>query len=123
VNFDPIWSYPKPFQKPHPPIILGTLSAKGLSRVANYCDGWIPVGAQIEDIPAAIKDLHARAQQAGREPSEVPVSIFSAPDDEAVLGRYQDMGIERAVLGVPSKGAEAILPLLDTYAAHVTKFA
>lgn len=123
VNFDPIWSYPKPLQKPHPPIILGTLSAKGLNRVANYCDGWIPVGARIEDIPAAIKDLHARAQQAGREPSEVPVSIFSAPDDEAVLGQYQDMGIERAVLGVPSKGADVILSLLDKYAAHVTRFA
>lgn len=123
VNFDPIWSYPKPLQQPHPPIILGTLSAKGLNRVANYCDGWIPVGARIEDIPAAIRDLHAQARQVGREPSEVPVSIFSAPDDEAVLGRYRDMGVERAVLGVPSKGAEVILPLLDGYAAHVSAFA
>jgi probable F420-dependent oxidoreductase len=123
VNFDPIWSYPKPLQKPHPPIILGTLSAKGLNRVAQYCDGWIPVGARIEDVPAAIKDLHARAEQAGRKPSDVPVSIFSAPDDEAVLGQYQDMGIERAVLSVPSKDADVILPLLDKYAAHVTKFA
>jgi alkanesulfonate monooxygenase SsuD/methylene tetrahydromethanopterin reductase-like flavin-dependent oxidoreductase (luciferase family) len=99
------------------------LSAKGLNRVAQYCDGWIPVGARIEDVPAAIKDLHARAEQAGRKPSDVPVSIFSAPDDEAVLGQYQDMGIERAVLGVPSKEADVILPLLDKYAAHVTKFA
>ncbi len=123
VNFDPIWSYPKPVQKPHPPIILGTLSAKGLNRVVDYCDGWIPVGARIDDLPAAIKDLHARAEQAGRKPSDVPVSIFSAPDDEAVLGQYQDMGIERAVLGVPSKGEDVILPLLDTYAALLEKFA
>ena len=123
VNFDPIWSYPKPLQKPHPPIILGTLSAKGLNRVVEYCDGWIPVGARIDDLPAAIKDLHARAEQAGRKPSDIPVSIFSAPDDEAVLGQYQEMGIERAVLNVPSKGEDVILPLLDTYAALVEKFA
>lgn len=91
--------------------------------MVDYCDGWIPVGARIDDLPAAIKDLHARAEQAGRKPSDVPVSIFSAPDDEAVLGQYQDMGIERAVLGVPSKGEDVILPLLDTYAALLEKFA
>ena len=123
VNFDPIWSYPKPLQKPHPPIILGTLSAKGLNRVAQYCDGWIPVGASIDDLPAAIKDLHARAEQAGRQPSEVPVSIFSAPDDETVLAQYKDMGVERAVLNVPSKSEDVILPLLDKYAGLVEKFA
>src|SRR6202007_1769387 len=44
VNFDPIWSDPKPLQKPHPPILLGTLSSQGLDRVVRYCDGWIPVG-------------------------------------------------------------------------------
>lgn len=123
VNFDPIWSYPKPAQNPHPPILLGTLSAKGLNRVVEYCDGWIPVGARIEDLPGAIHDLHARAAQAGRQASEVPVSVFSAPDDETVLAQYQAMGVERVVLGVPSKGADVVLPLLDTYTAHVAKFA
>ncbi len=73
VNFEPIWSYPKPSQKPHPPILLGTLSAQGLNRVARYCDGWIPVGLMLKDLPAAIRDLRAHAEQAGRKPSEVPV--------------------------------------------------
>ena len=123
VDFDPIWSYPKPHQHPHPPILLGTLSAKGLDRVVRYCDGWIPVGARIEDLPAAIQDLHVRAAQAGRRASDVPVSIFSAPDDEAVLARYQAMGVERVVLSVPSKGVEAVLPLLDKYAGHIATFA
>src|SRR5215813_4901273 len=76
VNFEPIWSYPKPFQQPHPPILLGTLAAKGLHRVVQYCDGWIPTGATLRDLPTAIAELHARAEQAGRKPSEVPVSLF-----------------------------------------------
>lgn len=123
VNFDPIWSHPKPLQKPHPPIILGTLSTKGLHRVVRYCDGWIPTGVRIEELPAAIKDLHVRAEQAGRKPSDVPVSIFGVPSEEAVLRRYQELGVERVVFTVPSKEKDQVLPLLDTYAALLAKFA
>ncbi len=123
VNFAPIWSYPKPLQKPHPPIILGTLSTKGLHRVVQYCDGWIPTGVNLQALPAAITDLHARATQAGRTPSDVPVSIFGAPSEEATLHQYQELGIERAVFTVPSRERDQVLPLLDTYAALVPKFA
>ena len=91
--------------------------------MVQYCNGWIPVGASIQDLPAAIKDLHARAEQAGRKPSEVPVSIFSAPNDEAVLRHYQQLEVERVVFTVPSKEKDQVLPLLDTYAALVPKFA
>jgi probable F420-dependent oxidoreductase len=123
VNFDPLWSYPKPFQQPHPPIILGTLSTKGLHRVVRYCDGWIPTGVRLEELPAALKDLHTRAEQAGRTPSAVPVSIFGAPGDEATLDRYQELGVERVVFTVPSRESDQVLPVLDRYAALVPKFA
>src|SRR5262245_51869853 len=49
VNFDKIWSYPKPVQKPHPPIYLGTGTAKGRQRVVDYCDGWMPIGQRLGD--------------------------------------------------------------------------
>jgi probable F420-dependent oxidoreductase len=123
VNFDPIWSYPKPLQRPHPPILLGTLAAKGLHRVVQYCNGWIPTGGTLQDLPAAITELHARAARAGRRPSEVPVSIFGATSDEATLHKYQELGVERAVLTVPSRERDHVLPLLDTYAALIAKFA
>ncbi len=123
VNFDPIWSYPKPSQKPHPPILLGTLSAQGLNRVARYCDGWIPVGLMLKDLPGAIRDLRAHAEQAGRKPSEVPVSIFGAAAKEATLQQYQELGIERTVFGLPPEGKDKVLPLLDQYATMIPKFA
>jgi alkanesulfonate monooxygenase SsuD/methylene tetrahydromethanopterin reductase-like flavin-dependent oxidoreductase (luciferase family) len=123
VNFDPIWSYPKPFQQPHPPILLGTLAAKGLPRVVRYCDGWIPTGATLQDLPAAITEIHARVEQVGRKPSGVPVSIFDVASDETTLHRCQKLGVERAVLTVPSRERDRVLPLLDTYAALVTKLA
>lgn len=123
VNFDPIWCYPKPLQKPHPPIVLGTLSAKGLNRAVNYCDGWIPVGGTVQDMPAAIRELHALAKQAGRQPKDLPVSIFGAPGEEAALRKYQEMGIDRTVFFAPSAGKDTVLPLLDKYAAFIPKFA
>jgi len=123
VNFDPIWSYPKPAQKPHPPILLGTLSAQGLNRVARYCDGWIPVGLMLKDLPGAIRNLRAHAEQAGRKPQEVPVSIFGAAAKEAALQQYQELGVERTVFGLPPAERDKVLPLLDQYAAMIPKFA
>jgi alkanesulfonate monooxygenase SsuD/methylene tetrahydromethanopterin reductase-like flavin-dependent oxidoreductase (luciferase family) len=123
VNFDPIWSHPKPLQKPHPPVLLGTLSTQGLQRVVRYCDGWIPAGIQLQDLPGAIRNLHTLAEQAGRKPQDIPVSIFGATDEEATLRQYQSLGVERTVFIVPSEGKDKVLPLLDQYAKCIPKFA
>jgi len=123
VNFDPIWSYPKPRQKPHPPILLGTLSTQGLQRVVRYCDGWIPAGIQPADLSAAMKNLRSLAEQAGRKAENLPISLFGVPAEEASLRQYQEVGVERIVFIVPSEGKEKMLLLLDQYAAFVPKFA
>ena len=123
MNFDPIWCHPKPVQKPHPPILLGTHTSSGLNRVVNYCDGWIPVGGGLKDVEEMTADLRGRAEQAGRSPDELAITMFMASDDEAQLGQFQELGVERVVFGAPSEGADKVLPLLDRYAASVPKFA
>jgi len=123
VNFDPIWCHPKPLQKPYPSILLGAHTPKGLDRVVNYCDGWIPFMPLTHDLPGSMRDLRARAEKAGRQPDEVPVSAYSVPGEEAALGQYQEMGVERAVFQVPPEGRDKVLPLLDQYAAFIPKFA
>ena len=122
VNFDPMWSHPKPYQKPYPPILLGTFNG-GLNRVVNYCDGWIPVGFFNKDLPESIKELGARAEQAGKKGGDFPVSIFGASDKAEDLANLQKLGAERAVFVLPSEGRDKILPMLDTYAKLVVKFA
>jgi len=77
----------------------------------------------LKDLPAAIRDLRAQAEQAGRQPSEVPVSIFGAAAKEATLQQYQDLGVERTVFGLPPAGKDKVLPLLDQYAALIPQFA
>ena len=122
VNFDPIWSHPKPFQKPHPPIILGTWTG-GLHRVVRYCDGWMPVGFFQPDLAGSLEDLRNRAKQAGRQPEDFPVTVVGVPDDEAGLRQLQELGVQRGVLLAPSAESDQVLPLLDKYAALVPKLA
>jgi alkanesulfonate monooxygenase SsuD/methylene tetrahydromethanopterin reductase-like flavin-dependent oxidoreductase (luciferase family) len=116
VDFDPIWAYPKPVQKPHPPILLGNNTENARQRVVDFCDGWMPIAARAGDLAAGIADLRARAEKAGREPASISVSLFGAKPEEAALRAYQGMGVERALLALPSADRDTVLPLLDRYA-------
>jgi len=117
VDFDPVWSYPKPAQKPHPPILLGGETDYTLRRVVEYCDGWFPRPVQGFDPKEQVARLHRFARDAGRDPSELSISVFRAPPDEAALKRYAEAGIDRAVLEIPDVGRDEILRGLDRQAA------
>jgi probable F420-dependent oxidoreductase len=116
VSFDPIWSWPKPAQTPHPPILLGGESGYTLQRVVDFCDGWFPRGRAAEAILPGLADLKARAARAGRDMKTISVSIFGAKAEAAALQPYADAGITRAILRLPSEPRDAVLPLLDRYA-------
>jgi probable F420-dependent oxidoreductase len=123
VNFDPIWCYPKPVQKPHPPILLGSNTEQGLGRVVQYCDGWLPNARYFQKVPAMVRELRSRAAQAGRRPEDITISILGAQGNEAMLQQCREMGMERAIFFVPPAGRETVLPLLDQYAAFIPKVA
>ncbi|MFQ5519966.1 MAG: LLM class F420-dependent oxidoreductase [Candidatus Methylomirabilia bacterium] len=116
VNFDPIWSYPKPVQKPHPPVILGVNVPKARQMVAEYCDGWLPLAARAGDLATGVADLRRRTEQAGRDPNSVTVSVYGAKPEEAAVRDYEKAGVERAVFGLPPADRDTVLPLLDQYA-------
>jgi len=121
VNFDKVWSWPKPAQKPHPPVLLGGESGHTLQRVVDFCDGWFPRGRAAEVILPALKDLRARAAKAGRDRKTISTSIFGAKPDEAMLESYSAAGITRAIFRLPSEGREGVLPLLDQWAKLIKK--
>jgi alkanesulfonate monooxygenase SsuD/methylene tetrahydromethanopterin reductase-like flavin-dependent oxidoreductase (luciferase family) len=125
VNFEPLWSYPKPVQKPHPPIIMGSIHSQGLQRIVDYCDGWCPVDMAIEDFQRVLADLSERCEKAGRDPHSLSISIFATGDPEgSKLHRYRELGVERVVLGVLREDVdvkEKVLPFLDRYAKLIPK--
>ena len=120
VRFDRIWSYPKPAQKPHPPVLLGGEGSHTLRRVVEFCDGWFPRGrAGADAILAQLAELRAHAERVGRDPKTISISVFGGKPDAAAFDRYRAAGVERVLLPLPSAGREQILPLLDQYAAFL----
>src|SRR5215470_1310361 len=121
VNFDPMWSWPKPVQKPHPPILLGGHSPKILQRVVDFCDGWMPIGIRASNVLEGIHDLHRRAEKAGRDPKTISLTIFGAPADESVIEQYRDAGVQRITFGLPPAERDKALRTMDRYAELVRK--
>ena len=113
VNFDPLWSWPKPFQLPHPPILLGGETDHTLNRVAEFCDGWFPRATAAFDPTAQRARLNAAANAAGRDPNTLQMTVFRAPADAERLKPYRDAGIDRVLLEVPDLSRDEILKVLD----------
>ena len=116
VNFDPVWCWPKPVQKPHPPILLGSHGQRGMQRVVRYCDGWLPNAGRGVDLPAQITQLRRVAEEAGRDPKTISITAFAAPAERKTLAQYEAAGAERAVFFLPAADADKVMPLLDQYA-------
>ena len=115
VKLPPSWAWPKPVQRPGPPIFVGGAAGPTLFRhIAEYADGWMPIGGAgvRESLPA----LHKAVEEAGRDPASVDLLIFFSVPDKGKLDYYAEMGVGRTVFGLPSAGAEVVLPLLDRYA-------
>ncbi len=115
VDFDRVWSWPKPRQKPHPPILLGGESDYTLRRVVEYCDGWFPRPGRGCDIRHEVGRLRHMAEEKGRDPKTLSTWVFRAPADKAELARYREAGVEAAIFEVPDQSRDYILRLLDDY--------
>ncbi|MGE5445858.1 MAG: LLM class F420-dependent oxidoreductase [Ignavibacteriales bacterium] len=123
VNFDKIWSYPKPIQKPHPPILMGGDGPTTFDRVIEFCDGWLPTEIELAVIPEKIAILRQKAEAAGRDPKQISVSYiyfyYSANPDQRVINELEKAGVERVIFGLPSADKQTLLPLLDKYATLI----
>ncbi len=113
TKIPPTWVYPKPAQKPHPPILVGAGSRWARQRVVDWGDGWMPNYTKPEFIAKGMADLRARAEAAGRDPDTLSVTVFGAPLDS--LDTYRDMGVDRCILGLPYAGDDEVMARLDAY--------
>lgn len=117
VSFDRIWSWPKPVQKPHPPVFVGGDAARTLDRVLRYGDGWIPMLADRPDEPRMderfemMAELRRRTDAAGRGP--MPITTFGTPRDPAMIDRLRAAGVTRCIFGLKAAPAEDVLRRLD----------
>jgi probable F420-dependent oxidoreductase len=118
VDFDPIWSWPKPLQQPHPPILVGGNSDGALDRVVALADGWIPnPETRLSELPGKISDLQRRAADAGRDP--LPVTFYAVKPEAEALRRFADAGVDRAVFYLPSGPTDQV----EAYVGHLAGLA
>ena len=122
VNFERIWSWPKPVQQPHPPIWIGGTGPRVLDRVLEYGDGWFPNMRDLDDLGPRIEELQRRAADAGRD--RIPVTYFGLrdPDDEK-LEKLAEAGVDRTLLMLPPDGEGETLERLERYAALALRHA
>ena len=118
-NFDKIWSWPKPLQRPHPPLILGGESDHTLRRIVRVGDGWLPRAMNPDRVLAGMQKLKTYAEEAGRDPESISVSIFAPPPQDAVISRFKESDADRIILMVPPRDKSDTLKRLDRYAAWV----
>jgi probable F420-dependent oxidoreductase len=114
VNVPPTMIYPKPVQRPHPPIYIGAASRWARQRVVDWADGWLPNRSDPAFVERGIADLRSRAEKAGRDPASIGTTVFGAPPD--ALDSYARMGVERCIFMLPSAPQEEVLPELDRFA-------
>ena len=116
VRFEDSWSWPKPLQQPRPPILIGGAAGPKLfAHIAEYADGWIPIGGA--GVREAMRDLRRAMEQAGRDPATLHVVPFGSIPDPRKLDYYASIGVTEVVVRVPCAPADVVLPLLDEYAA------
>jgi probable F420-dependent oxidoreductase len=116
VDFDPIHMWPKPVQKPHPPIHVGGAFPGGARRALRYGNGWIPIAGR-DDLEQQLAEFPALAAEEGRDPESLEISTYGVAGKDQVVERYAAAGVDRVVFGLPPAGADKLLPYLDELAA------
>ena len=121
VRLSPSWSWPKPAQAPHPPVLLGApLKGALLGELLRWADGWIPMGMPtVEALGRDLERLRRHWQDAGRDPGALRLAVMQWPDPKHLardLERLAELGVGWVLVDLPTAPAEELLPLLDTLA-------
>ncbi len=118
--FPPVRSFPKPAQKPHPPIFLGSVTSPNVfKRIVAWGDGWMPVGVSLEQIKHGREALNELAAQAGRDPRSIQIVAFFVPPEPEAVKAFEDAGADTALIALETSGEKEALSKLEEIAQRV----
>jgi probable F420-dependent oxidoreductase len=121
-DLEPSWAWPKPIQRPHPPIILGAAAGpKSIAAMVEFCDGWMPLATRHE-LGEHVEQVRSALSEAGRDPDAFNISAYSVKPELERLHELDRLGVNRAVFSLPQKGREEALAAIDRLTALVADF-
>ena len=124
VDFEPLWSWPKPAQRPHPPVLVGGNGPTTEDRVLDFGDGWLPQCGpldSVDELRQRMDALQRRAAEAGRDP--IPVTVFGVPRDPGLLEEFAGIGVARCLFSLTDRQDDQPLSTLDELAGLVARVA
>ena len=117
VSFEPSWQWPKPLQQPRPRVLIGGAPGPILfSHIAEYADGWLPIGGA--GMAEALASLRRAFEDAGRDPEALHIVPMGVRPSDGKLDYYRELGVTEAVLRLPSAPRDDVLPVLDDFARY-----
>ena len=122
VQFDSAWSWPKPAQAGGPPVVLGGgAGPKTAAHIAEFCDGWMPIGARHG--LKGIEHVHEALDAAGRSRDSLEIGVFAARPDAEFLTEMADAGVSRSVFALPQGDADEVLAAMKAWAPLIAEMA
>ncbi|HEY1850267.1 MAG TPA: LLM class F420-dependent oxidoreductase [Candidatus Binataceae bacterium] len=125
VNFDSIWSYPKPVQKPYPPIIMGGQAPAAMRAAIAYCDGWMPT-VRGDAFFAKLAEFREVLSQSAREPRTLTIGAYYEPtgkldQDRRALARFVEAGVDYVSSWVPPETRDKVMANVDQWAKLIDR--
>ena len=118
-DFPPVYSFPRPVQRPHPPVLLGGMAKNVFKRVVDYGDGWMPNRVTPEQIKAGRATLDELAEAAGRDPNSIQVIVYGQPADPDMLSQFEEAGADEVALRLETAEESEALANLEKMAEAV----
>ncbi len=120
VNFSASWSWPKPTRQPHPPVIMGGAAGpKTAAHIAEFCDGWMPIGGR--HALDGWSEIEKACEAIGRDPKTVELSVFGAKADPSHLDELAERGVVKAVLGLPQGPRDEVMAVVEEHAKLIDR--
>ena len=118
-DFPAVYSFPRPTQRPHPPVYLGGMARNVFRRVVDYGDGWMPNRVTPEQVKQGRATIDELAEAAGRDPSSISVSVYGQPADSELIEQLQDSGADRVMVRLETAPEEECIASMESIAEAV----
>ena len=118
-DFPPVYCYPKPARKPHPPLLLGTRMKASFRRIVEWGDGWIPIRVTPDDVRRGRASLDRLCEETGRDPASIEITIADCPSEPDAVRAYDEAGADRAIVSIPEEPEKPSLANLENFAREL----